>query len=67
MMSDEQIVINIPKATFDMIMNYLAERPVKEVFGLVTTLVQIANEQIPVPAPAPAPAPTIEAHAEPQA
>lgn len=51
-MSDEQIVINIPKATFDMIMNYLAERPVKEVYGLVTDLIKLANEQVPVEAPA---------------
>jgi len=57
-MSDAPTSINVPKTTFDMIMNYLAERPVKEVYGLVTDLIKLANEQVAVP---------VEAPAEPQA
>jgi len=52
MMADAPTSINVPKTTFDMIMNYLAERPVKEVYGLVTDLIKLANEQVPVEAPA---------------
>ena len=58
MMADAPTSINVPKTTFDMIMNYLAERPVKEVYGLVTDLIKLANEQVAVP---------VEAPAEPQA
>jgi hypothetical protein len=58
MMADAPTSINVPKTTFDMIMNYLAERPVKEVYGLVTDLIKLANEQVP--------APTVEVPAEPQ-
>lgn len=57
-MADAPTSINVPKTTFDMIMNYLAERPVKEVYGLVTDLIKLANEQVP--------APTVEVPAEPQ-